>query len=137
MRMRQGITSVAVLIGLLALCCVYGCATKRVDNDPVKAPGLSPEEEAGALALFEDMGCNACHGDQAEGLEDMAPPLADLAPYWTAERLSTYILNPDWFRSNNPDFEERRQIEYDAEMPSYEEISEEDRILLARWLMTR
>ena len=137
MRMRQSLASVTVLIGLLALCFVHGCATKRVEGDPGQAAGLSPAEEASAIALFEDLGCNACHGDQGEGLEDMAPALGDLAPYWTAERLSTYLLSPDWFRSQNPDFDARREIEFDAEMPSYEEIPEEDRILLSRWLMTR
>ena len=67
----------------------------------------------------------------------MAPPLRNLAPYWNAERLSTYILNPELFRKQNPDFDKRRAAEYDIEMPSYEEASEEIRVLLGRWLMTR
>lgn len=135
--MRQHIMITRVLPALVALCLVHGCSARSDDSNSVVAVGLTSAEEARALVLFEDLGCPACHGDLGEGIEEVAPPLRDFAPYWTAERLSTYLLSPDYFRKQNPDFDGRRAIEYEIEMPSYEETSEEERMLLGRWLMTR
>ena len=137
MSTRRFINTGTLLLALLALGFVHGCSARRIDSNPAEAVALAPADEARALQAFEDLGCPICHGDLGQGQEEVAPPLRSLAPYWNAERLSTYILNPDWFRSENPDFDERRETEYDMEMPSYEAASEEQRALLARWLMTR
>jgi len=135
--MQRRIHVGTVLGALAALWIVHGCSRGPIDSNPADASALAPAEETRALELFDDLGCPACHGDLGEGLEEMAPSLRNLAPYWSAERLSTYILNPTWFRSQNPDFDARREVEFDIEMPSYEGVSEDERLLLGRWLMTR
>ena len=65
------------------------------------------------------------------------PALRDLAPFWDAERLGAYLRDPEGFRAANPTFEERRDIEFELEMPAYEALSEEELELLGRWLMAR
>ena len=73
----------------------------------------------------------------AQGLEGAGPALRDLAPYWDVDRLMAYLADPETFRAANPDFEDRREAVFELEMPAYDHLSEDQRRLLARWLLTR
>jgi cytochrome c551/c552 len=91
------------------------------------APG-SPE------ALYIDLGCAKCHGDNREG-QRSGPPLNNLADRWTEDSLIEYFANPDAVTENNP------RLKYMAEdfpiiMPAYPDTSEEDLRKLAQFILT-
>jgi len=125
----------------LALIVVCGSLATGCGGGPPSGPSpdaaLSEADESKALGLFQSEGCNACHGDLAEGIEGVGPPLRDLAPYWDADRLMAYLADPEGFRATNPDFEDRRDTVYELEMPAFDHLSEDQRRLLARWLLAR
>jgi len=98
---------------------------------------LSEADESRALALFQSESCTACHGEMAQGQEGAGPALESLAPYWDADRLMVYLEDPEGFRAENPDFEDRRDIAFELEMPASDHLSADQRRLLARWLLTR
>jgi mono/diheme cytochrome c family protein len=107
---------------------------------PVEAQAdnsLGEAEESRALELYQAEACAACHGEMAQGQEEIGPALRDLAPYWDVDRLMVYLADPEGFRAANPDFDERRDVAFEIEMPAFDHLSEEQRRLLARWLLTR
>ena len=101
------------------------------------APALSEADAERAAQLFQSETCTVCHGELAEGVEGAGPALKGLAPYWDEERLVAYLTDPEGFRAANPDFEDRREEQYDLEMPAFDYLAEEQRRLIAAWLMTR
>jgi len=98
---------------------------------------LSEAETARVVELYQGEACSACHGESAEGAEELGPPLRDLAPYWNEDRLVAYLEDPEGFRQANPDFEDRRVESFEMEMPAFDHLPAEQRELLARWLLTR
>jgi len=106
-------------------------------GDGQASASLSEADESRALTLFQSEICTACHGEMAHGIEEAGPALRDLAPYWDVDRLTAYLADPEGFRAANPDFEERRDVAFELEMPASDHLSEDQRRLLARWLLTR
>jgi mono/diheme cytochrome c family protein len=124
----------ARLAGLAAVGVVLlGCGG---GDDAPTVPPLPAEEIAAAKAVFEAESCSMCHGDDARG-SDLAPALADLGGFWDEDRLVRYLENPAAFIESNPAFDQRRDTVYEIEMPAYDHVPEDDRRLLARWLLTR
>lgn len=128
---RSNLELVSAVLTVASLCACGGG-----DTEPT-APALSGADAVRARAIYADGGCEICHGEQTEGVEDAGPALGSLAPYWTEERLVDYLADPDAFREANPDFENRRQQTFELDMPAYGEFAEDDLRLLARWLLTR
>ena len=123
--------AVAAVCGLILI----GCGA--AEPDAARAGNsISEADESRAIRLFQSEGCTACHGEMAQGLE-IGPALRDLAPYWDVDRLMAYIADPEGFRAANPDFEDRREVVFEMEMPASDHLSEDQRRLLARWLLTR
>jgi mono/diheme cytochrome c family protein len=135
MKHSNWITALLALVVTAVLICA--CASGTGEEDAGESPGLSAAELSRAATLFENEGCPVCHGDSAQGVEDAGPALSGLAPYWDVEKLSAYLQDPMVFRQANPDFDERRDVEFMLEMPAYDALSKEQRELLAGWLMTR
>jgi mono/diheme cytochrome c family protein len=121
----------AVVVTLL----VVGCGGGRGAGESTGSVGEA--EASRARQLFEREGCVACHGEMTQGIENAGPALHALAPYWDVPRLMEYINDPTVFRAANPDFEQRRDVTYEVEMPAFDHLSAEQRKLLARWLLTR
>lgn len=90
-----------------------------------------------AAALFEQQACNVCHGNEGGGIEGAGPALGDLGDYWTEDLLEAYLRDPDGYRKAHPEFDQRRDAAYELEMPAFEHLDEEERRLLARWLLAR
>jgi len=127
-------TALAAALALLAL----GCAGSGGGSGSAAGPepGLSAAEVERATALFESESCSTCHGPDAEG-SDLAPALRSLAGYWDEARIVRYLEDPEAFRAAEPEFDRRRDTEYDLDMPAFGHIPLEDRTTLARWLLTR
>jgi cytochrome c2 len=135
--MRQ-ISWVAGALAVVAIAVLfYGCPSGGGEESAGESPGPSAAELSRGATLYKDEGCPVCHGDSAEGVEQAGPALRELAPYWTVERLSTYLQDPTAFRQANPDFDGRREEQFMLEMPAYDALTAEQRQLLAGWLMER
>ncbi len=120
-----------VLAAVTVLGVIVGCGDRATTE-----PAMSDEQISAALAIYEDQSCSLCHGEQAEG-NDNGPALEDLAPYWDEYRLVNYLSDPTGFRKANPDFDQRRKTTYELEMPEFGDVPEQDRRLLAQWLLSR
>ena len=130
------------LIAILLPMVVTGCGGRPADEPPEEAPAaiesvLTEAEMDEARGLYEGEACSLCHGQTADGVPDMGPPLRELAPYWDEDRLSAYLNDPEGFRGTNPDFDDRRPGKFEMEMPAFDHLPPEQRELLARWLLTR
>ena len=124
--------AVAAVCGLTLM----GCGG-QAPGDAQAGRSLSEADESRAFKLFQSEDCTVCHGEMAQGLEGVGPALRDLAPYWDVDRLMAYVTDPEGFRAANPDFEDRREVVFELEMPASDHLSEDHRRLLARWLLTR
>jgi len=133
MRVAELVPIVVIAVCTLAL---IGCGSDEPGEAQAVA-GLSEADESRAIALFNSESCTMCHGEMARGQEGVGPALKDLAPYWDVDRLMAYLEDPEGFRASNTDFEDRRETEFELEMPASDHLSDDQRRLLARWLLTR
>ena len=84
-------------------------------------------------ALYVDLGCAKCHGDNREG-QRSGPALIALADHWQEESLLEYLADPKGVMEQNP------RLKYMAEnfpimMPAYPDTSEEDLRKLAQLIL--
>jgi len=114
-----------------------GCGHQGNEHAAERPDAPTDDEVAQARSVYENMGCGACHGDSGEGIAGTAPALEKLAPYWTVEKLEAYLRDPQAFRAEHPDFDARHETRYDAEMPAFDFLSDEDLRALADWLLKR
>ena len=94
----------------------------------------APAPKAGSPeALYVNLGCAKCHGDNREGLRS-GPPLDALGDRWEEDSLVEYFSDPKAVTEVNP------RLKYIAEsypivMPGYPETSDEDLRKLARFIL--
>ena len=99
--------------------------------------GTPPSADSPGLALYQKARCDSCHGPNGEGLPRVGPRLASIASNWTRAELAAYIEDPAPFRSSKPHLE-RLARDYFAHMrPFRDELSAEERLTLADWLLAR
>ena len=84
-------------------------------------------------ALYVDLGCAKCHGENREG-QRSGPPLNALEDRWQEESLLEYFSDPKAVMEENP------RLKYMAEdfpivMPGYPDTNEEDLRKLARFIL--
>lgn len=126
---------------LLLVAALVACGGEK---PPTPAPSSAVEAEPavtsendggeGARAIYDAQHCAMCHGENRDGT-DMAPPLRALATYWDEDKLVRYLNDPAAFQEAEPSFRETRR-QYDMEMPAFDQVPEDDRRRLARWLLT-
>jgi len=97
------------------------------------ACGASGPRAGTPEALYVDLGCAKCHGENREG-QRSGPPLNALADRWQEESLLEYFTDPKAVMEDNP------RLKYMAEgfpivMPAYPDTSEEDLRRLARFIL--
>jgi mono/diheme cytochrome c family protein len=85
-RFQSLVLAVAGLAGVVVL--ALGCGGHQ--SPP---PGLDEAQLQGWRSYF-DLGCAKCHGDNREGTRT-APPLIGLADHWTADRIVSYLSDPN------------------------------------------
>ena len=90
------------------------------------APG-TPE------ALYVDLGCAKCHGDDRQG-QRSGPPLVKIEDHWDEKSLLEYLKNPKTFVESNPRLSYLDE-QYPIAMPGSATTSEEDLQKLAQLIL--
>lgn len=94
---------------------------------PSGPPPGSPE------ALYIDLGCAKCHGDNREG-QRSGPPLVKIVDHWNESELLEYLKSPKTFVETNPRLSYLDE-QYPIAMPAYATSSEEDLRKLAEYIL--
>ncbi|MBD3868536.1 MAG: cytochrome c [Acidobacteria bacterium] len=132
--MKKSIIILSMLIAVLSFAgCGGGEPVEEAAPEPEPVVPLTAEELEQVQVLVEDNICTECHGENLEGTET-GPALAAVRQYWTKDLLIKYIYNPEFFMVSHPEVK-RRNPGFDIDMPPYTDLSEDERRLLARWVL--
>ena len=112
--------NVSVALGALALLAVAACG-------PSGPPPGSPQ------ALYVDLGCAKCHGNDRQG-QRSGPPLIKIADHWDEGELLEYLKSPKTFVESNPRLSYLDE-QYPIAMPAYATTSEADLQKLAEFIL--
>ena len=114
--------------------CVYASiAVAAVALLTLAACGASGPPAGSAEALYIDLGCAKCHGDNREG-QRSGPPLVKIADHWDESELLEYLKSPKTFVENNPRLSYLGE-QYPIAMPAYAETGDEDLRKLADFIL--
>lgn len=142
--LRRTLSPVAVLALILVACGGgaegEGGATASTENDVEGAAvestsAVSAEDLARGAQVYQQAACFSCHGMNGKGAI-AGPELENIAEHWNREDLASFVANPaSW------ELRKERVATLAAQYPTkmarpMREISEEDRLLLADWLLT-
>ncbi|MEN8162274.1 MAG: cytochrome c, partial [Myxococcota bacterium] len=111
-------------VAALASLALWTACSSRVDPPP----GASGEE------IYALQNCANCHGERGEG-RSLGPPLRELAASWTVADLGRYLARPADFIERDPRLRSL-DAEYTAEMNRYDNLTDDERRVLAEWLLT-
>jgi len=115
----------AALLGVLAALGLPACFMIR----RTPPPGATGE------VIYRYQNCANCHADKLEGSQ-RGPALAGLAAHWTRESLSAFLDDPRPFLERDERLQELARA-HDREMSRYDNLTLEQRQVLADWLLAR
>ncbi len=118
--MKTYLFSGFVLAGAFALAAACATATQ-------------PPAGASGREIYELQLCANCHGDQGQG-KSLGPPLRELQRFWEREALVEFLADPKAWKED----ERMRQLsrKHSGNMAPYDNLSEQERGLLADYLFT-
>ncbi len=108
----------------LGLCASLACALRR-----------PPPPGASGAQIYELQNCANCHGEEGAGTS-RGPALRELSRHWTRERLVDYLADPQAVAAVDPRLRARGR-EFSSEMGPYDNLTAEQRGVLADWLLAR
>jgi len=129
---------VGIFLVVFILLFVIGRITKEdnIDKGDVSFYGDEIAEEGNpeGLALLNNIGCTACHGDNLQGT-NLAPALNTASNYWGRDDLINYLRNPVSYQDSD------RLVEYkklypNIVMPAYNNIDVKDLGKIADYLLS-
>ncbi len=134
MKKRQASAGVAffVLTMLFLGCGSPGEVVPQSPPPPAFEP-LTDDEAVRATALFEENTCVDCHVEDRKGSE-AAPSLLGIRAHWTEAKLVKYFYNPEFYMVSDLTVLARNPG-YEITMPPFLDMTEEDRSLLAKWVL--
>jgi len=92
-----------------------------------------PPEGAHGNEIYRMQNCANCHGPTGAG-GSLGPALAGLEKYWDADELAEYFVDPKAFEERDERLRELKSS-HSGTMTSYANLSEDQRLTLARWLL--
>ncbi len=114
--------------------CVYASmAVAAAAVVTLAACGASGPPPGSPEALYIDLGCAKCHGDNREG-QRSGPPLVKIIDHWNEAELLEYLKSPRTFVEANPRLSYLDE-QYPIAMPAYATTSEEDLRKLAEFIL--
>ena len=99
----------------------------------IAACGASGPPAGSAEALYVDLGCAKCHGDNREG-QRSGPALVKIADHWDESELLESLKSPKAFVETNPRLSYLDE-QYPIAMPAYATTSDEDLRKLAEFIL--
>jgi len=93
-----------------------------------------PEGASGA-DIFVLQNCRQCHEDDGSG-SGRAPALGNLRANWTTDQLVLYLFDPAPFIAADARLK-KLEDDHSLEMPRYHNLTEDQRTVLAAWLLDR
>ena len=99
----------------------------------IAACGASGPPAGTPEALYIELGCAKCHGDNREG-QRSGPPLVKIGDHWDEGELLEYLKSPKTFVETNPRLSYLDE-QYPIAMPAYSDTSEEDLRKLAEFML--
>jgi len=120
-RVAAGRSRVAAVLAVGAL--ALACTSRR-----------PPPEDADGATIYEYQGCYVCHGDAGQG-KSLGPALRGLPANWTGDALVLFLADPDAACDADPRLAAQRK-KYPAAMANYEGLTDDQRGVLADWLLT-
>src|SRR5262245_17315297 len=81
------------LLAFAGLCC-YGAAAPTILQEKESYARTHPGSAARGAAVYQRLGCAACHGPDGDGSR-VAPPLAGLGGSQSKHEIIASILRPD------------------------------------------
>jgi mono/diheme cytochrome c family protein len=107
-----------ILLTLLAT----ACSTRRPPP-----PGASGD------VIYALQNCANCHGETREGTR-LGPALLPLSPSWTRERLAEYLADPRALVASDERLAALDR-QFSTDMGPYANLSQDERLVLAGWLL--
>jgi len=107
---------------LLPLLFVTACSTRRPPP-----PGASGD------VIYALQNCANCHGEDRQGTK-LGPSLRPLSSEWTRERLAEYLADPRAMVAGDARLAELDRA-FSADMGRYDNLSHDERLVLAGWLL--
>ncbi len=111
--------------GAALLLSLYVASACTLRKDP--PPGAS------GVDIYALQNCANCHGQLGRG-NALGPPLSSLARHWTRELLVEYLADPRPFVERDERLT-ALDAEYSGQMSRYDNLSVEQRRVLAEWLL--
>jgi len=94
-----------------------------------------PPGGADGQVIYDFQNCKNCHGENGEG-NSLGPPLAKLSSSWSRDQLAAYLNDPEPVLATNERLRTLAKA-YVGKMSRYDNLSEEQRGVLAEWLLAR
>jgi len=96
----------------------------------------TPQVNTAAVEDLYNRNCSICHGKSLEGRPTMAPALVGLANNWkTPEEMSKYLANPQGYANADRRLAHLHDT-YSLRMPAIPTMTDEERLALAKWVLT-
>lgn len=112
---------------------IYASFTVAAVALVLAACGAAGPEPGTPEALYVDLGCAKCHGDDREG-QRSGPPLVKIIDHWDEAALLEYLKSPKEFVQSNPRLSYLDE-QYPIAMPGYAATPEEDLRKLADFIL--
>lgn len=116
------IAPLSTLLPLVPLALVAACSTRRPPP-----PGASGD------VIYQLQNCANCHGEDRRGTR-LGPSLVPLASSWTRESLASYLADPRAMVAADERLAALDR-EFSADMGRYDNLSQDERLVLAGWLL--
>lgn len=97
------------------------------------ACGVTEPKAGTPEALYIDLGCAKCHGENREG-QRSGPPLVKIIDHWDEDSLLEYLKSPKTFVQSNPRLSYLDE-QYPIAMPAYGTTDEDDLRKLADFIL--
>ncbi len=92
-----------------------------------------PAPDASAAEIYALQLCANCHGDRGEGTS-RGPALRALSTSWTRTDLADFLADPDGWEARDARLGALAKA-HSGDMRSYDNLSPEQRLRLADWLL--
>ena len=108
---------------------------KSVTNTTPQGEMSNQSQDLDANGLMVRLGCTGCHGNDLNGTQ-MAPSLKNIKSFWSKDKLTNYLRNPESFMDSDR-FKAYRDKYPGSVMPSFDNINVQELGKIAEYLISQ